>query len=349
LRFVTTNTGASTDKWQFDYITLSQGVASQVGIELDPRAVHKDGSTPLTANWNVGLYNITASNFIGTIVDSNVWTKTGGIPDSNISSATTWNAKAATGASAACTYGIANITTSSSGVPTVTCATQQGTVTSITPGNGMSPNTAITTSGSVTLGAGGSVTSTSTNAVSASSHTHAIDSTISTVANDITYYVNRSLWTTIDNYPAACGAGTAVTTIGDTNTCTAFGSSSLTIAEVTSANGNWTLDKTSYNTTTQLHTLFADIGGSNQVTIDAANITAGTFSTGNYVFQDNLSITDNLTTTYITASNSINITGAGQCLWLPGGGSLCGNSSCTWLKSPDGLTMMKASNSGASC
>jgi len=35
-------------------------------------------------------------------------------------------------------------------------------------------------------------------------------------------YVWASDWTTIDNYPAACGAGTAVTAIGDTNTCTTF-------------------------------------------------------------------------------------------------------------------------------
>jgi len=48
----------------------------------------------------------------------------GTFADARISSAATWNAKAQTGASAVCAYGIANITTSSSGVPTVTCSAQ---------------------------------------------------------------------------------------------------------------------------------------------------------------------------------------------------------------------------------
>lgn len=37
--------------------------------------------------------------------------------------------------------------------------------------------------------------------------------------NAIIYYVNRSSWTTIDNYPTACSANNYVTSIGDTLTC----------------------------------------------------------------------------------------------------------------------------------
>jgi hypothetical protein len=39
------------------------------------------------------------------------------------------------------------------------------------------------------------------------------------VSNLIANFVNRSLWTSIDNYPSACGAGQYVTAIGDTLTC----------------------------------------------------------------------------------------------------------------------------------
>lgn len=35
------------------------------------------------------------------------------------------------------------------------------------------------------------------------------------------YFVNRTDWTTIDDYPSACGANTYVTAIGDTLTCDA--------------------------------------------------------------------------------------------------------------------------------
>lgn len=40
-------------------------------------------------------------------------------------------------------------------------------------------------------------------------------------SQSIANFVNRSLWTTIDNYPSACGAGTYATQIGDTLTCSA--------------------------------------------------------------------------------------------------------------------------------
>ena len=60
--------------------------------------------------------------------------------------------------------------------------TGAGTVYSVASGNGMDFTT-ITGSGTVTMGTPGSITSTSTNAVSTTSHTHAIDTTIFTASN----------------------------------------------------------------------------------------------------------------------------------------------------------------------
>lgn len=57
-----------------------------------------------------------------------------------------------------------------------------GTVTSVASGNGMNFTT-ITGSGTVTMGTPGSTTSSSTNVVTTTSHTHAIDTTIFTAAN----------------------------------------------------------------------------------------------------------------------------------------------------------------------
>jgi hypothetical protein len=49
------------------------------------------------------------------------------------------------------------------------------------------------------------------------------------VADGITFFVNRTDWTTHDNYPTACSAGTFVTAIGDTLTCqSAAGGSGMT-------------------------------------------------------------------------------------------------------------------------
>ena len=56
-----------------------------------------------------------------------------------------------------------------------------------------------------------------------------------------------------------------------------------------------------------------------------------------------------LATNVITAQDNINLTGTGKCIYLPGGGKLCGNTTCSWLSSPDGLTIMKVANSGTTC
>jgi len=57
---------------QFDWVSLSKGFGTPVGQEVDPYAVHTDGTTELTADWNVGAYIITANEFIGNISCANI-------------------------------------------------------------------------------------------------------------------------------------------------------------------------------------------------------------------------------------------------------------------------------------
>ena len=54
-----------THKWGFDWVTISKGVATPLGTEIDPLSIHKDGDVALTGNWEAGDYNISADNFIG--------------------------------------------------------------------------------------------------------------------------------------------------------------------------------------------------------------------------------------------------------------------------------------------
>jgi hypothetical protein len=48
---------------------------------------------------------------------------------------------------------------------------------------------------------------------------HAHDESYFTETESNTNFVSRDTWTDIDSYPAACGAGNCVQTIGDTSTC----------------------------------------------------------------------------------------------------------------------------------
>ena len=68
-------------------------------------------------------------------------------------------------------------------------------------------------------------------------------------------YVNRTLWTTIDNYPSACAANNWVTTIGDTLTCTQPSAASITAG--TFGSGNYVMDQ---NLTVQGLVLEKDTG-----------------------------------------------------------------------------------------
>lgn len=82
-----------------------------------------------------------------------------------------------------------------------------GTVTSVAAGNGMNFTT-ITSSGSVTMGTPGTTTASSTNAVTASSHTHAVDNTIRQGLTD-SAAITTAGWYRIATNSAAAGRGGA--------------------------------------------------------------------------------------------------------------------------------------------
>jgi hypothetical protein len=67
LRISDTNLGGSTDKWNFDWVSISKGISTPSGTETDPYSIHKDGTIPLTGNWNAGLFNITANYYFGNL------------------------------------------------------------------------------------------------------------------------------------------------------------------------------------------------------------------------------------------------------------------------------------------
>lgn len=50
---------------------------------------------------------------------------------------------------------------------------------------------------------------------------------------------------------------------------------------------------------------------------------------------DDLLVRNNINVT----SGNITLHGTGSCVIAPGGGRLCGNSSCAWIVSPDGGTV----------
>ena len=130
-------------------------------------------------------------------------------------------------------------------------------------------------------------------------------------------YVNRTDWTSIDAYPAACGAGTAVTTIGDTLTCTPFASSSNAAGWFNTSLGIYT----SINTT--------------NVTIDG-----GTFFAN--VNDNRVGINTLVPTHTLTVNGSFNLTGGVQ--YVNGTGFLAGNTSCVSIVSPGGGTRWDVCN-----
>lgn len=60
------NTGTPPNHiWNFEWISISSGVAVPLGDEVDPYSLYYDGSVQLTSNWEVGPYNITFSSGAG--------------------------------------------------------------------------------------------------------------------------------------------------------------------------------------------------------------------------------------------------------------------------------------------
>ena len=82
---------------QFDWVELSKGLGTPVGQEVDPLSVHRDGNTPLTANWGQGAFNLTNTDswFLGKINASNVqnnnWLEDSQESNLNVNSSVYWD------------------------------------------------------------------------------------------------------------------------------------------------------------------------------------------------------------------------------------------------------------------
>ena len=60
VRFYISDNGNINHHHYFDWVTLVEGVGVPSGTEIDPYAVHRDGNTTLSADWDVGSYGISA-------------------------------------------------------------------------------------------------------------------------------------------------------------------------------------------------------------------------------------------------------------------------------------------------
>lgn len=98
-------------------------------------------------------------------------------------------------------------------------------------------------------------------------------------------------------------------------------------------------------TNTQGNALFrAYANGSVVGLMDYTNITNAPWTSGGYNYNSNASfMTLNVT------NGNINVSNTGSCIYAPGGGKFCGNTTCAWISSPDGLTIMKVANNGTTC
>jgi len=75
VRFYQEEVGNAGHVHQFDWVGLSKGFGTPVGEEIDPLSLHRDGNTPLTANWDEGGFNLTSvtSWFLGIVKWENVF------------------------------------------------------------------------------------------------------------------------------------------------------------------------------------------------------------------------------------------------------------------------------------
>lgn len=70
---------SQTHKWSFDWITVSKGIATPSGTEIDPLSIHRSGDVPLTGNWAAGNFNITINGSKVCTVGNGLCNATGGV------------------------------------------------------------------------------------------------------------------------------------------------------------------------------------------------------------------------------------------------------------------------------
>lgn len=133
------------------------------------------------------------------------------------------------------------------------------------------------------------------------------------------------------------------------------GTSNLTLADIVSNIGNWsgnaslyTLQTFSNGIATNLTSVNASVA-SNTANIATLNSTkgisniTGTGTANAMTYWSGATAIDNATGIgYIASTDSLNITTTGACVYMPGGGRLCGNTTCITLYSPDGGTKVES-------
>jgi hypothetical protein len=65
MRIYKESNGNTNNHYYVDWIAISKGFGTPSGEEIDPYSIHRDGSIPLTGNWDVGSYNITNIEKVG--------------------------------------------------------------------------------------------------------------------------------------------------------------------------------------------------------------------------------------------------------------------------------------------
>ena len=59
MRLYKSSNGNTNNHYYVDWVAITKGYGTPAGEEVDPYSVHRDGSIPLTADWDAGDYNIT--------------------------------------------------------------------------------------------------------------------------------------------------------------------------------------------------------------------------------------------------------------------------------------------------
>lgn len=132
-------------------------------------------------------------------------------------------------------------------------------------------------------------------------------------------------FSTLYNVSAACPSGSAVTNLSYPVTCTTFAGTgdcgAGTVAQNTTTSGVECL--------TVVEAESDPVYGANTYAVDMDQ---------NVATDSAVSFTD------ITSTGATGINVTTGCVYLPSGGSLCGNSTCIYLTSPDTTTVMQACN-----
>jgi|GEM_PF-3759718 len=132
-------------------------------------------------------------------------------------------------------------------------------------------------------------------------------------------YVSRNSWVSIDNYPSACGAGTAVTQIGDTLTCSGVNATGNTYtadnASLTLTGTQFTANQTWINWTTNnsinqianANYLAKNSSSYNQINVSINNVT-GFWDQNNYTNSIGFSLSGTTETLNLNRTGLANIT-----------------------------------------